>query len=55
MTKQFENPVENKVEENASTGTSAQKRIDKVAQELAVKPSKTIKNFDQENSKPFSK
>jgi hypothetical protein len=54
MTKQFENPIETKVEED-TPDTSAQKRIQKVAEELAVKPAKTVKNFDQENSKPFSK
>jgi hypothetical protein len=55
MAEQFVNPVETKVQDKTVADTSAQKRIDKVAEQLALKPAKTEKHFDKENSNPFSK
>jgi hypothetical protein len=43
------------VQDKTVSDTSARKRIDKVAEELAVKPAKTEKHFDKENNNLFSK
>jgi hypothetical protein len=55
MTKQFQNPVETKVENESKTDTSTQKKIDGIADNAAAKPAKTEKKYDTDNSQLFSK
>jgi hypothetical protein len=55
MTKQFQNSVETKVENQSTTDTSAQKKIDSVAEKAAEKPAKTQQKYDTDNNQLFSK
>jgi hypothetical protein len=48
MPKQFENPVETKLEDETVSDASAQKRIDRVAEKAAEKPAKTVKKFEKD-------
>jgi len=55
MPEQFENPNETKVEEETVSNPSAKQVIDRVAQQAAVKSTKTVQKFDKENSNLFTK
>jgi hypothetical protein len=55
MAQQFVNEKEEKVEDETVSTETPQQRIDRVANELAMKPSRTEKKFDNENSTPFNK
>jgi hypothetical protein len=55
MPKQFVHENSVKVEKETVANETAQQRIDRVANELAVKPARTEKKFDKENSNLFSK
>jgi hypothetical protein len=55
MPEQFENPKEVKVKDEIVADETAKQKIDHVAGELAAKPAKTEKKFDQENSVLFTK
>ena len=55
MPQQFVNQKEEKVEDKTVSSEAPQQKIDRVANELAVKPARTEKKFDEENSKMFSK
>ena len=55
MPQQFVNQKEEKVEDETVSTETPQQKIERVANELAIKPAKTEKKFDEENSKMFSK
>ena len=55
MPEQFVNQKEEKIADETVSSETPQQKIDRVANELAVKPAKTEKKFDQENSKIFLK
>jgi hypothetical protein len=55
MAKQFQNPVETKVENETATGSSAQQKIDSIADKAAAKPAKTEQKYDKNNNQLFSK
>ena len=55
MEKQFENPQEAKLAEENDTNDSSQKRIDRIAEKAAEKPTKVQQHFDKENSNLFTK
>lgn len=55
MPQQFVNQKEEKVENETVSNETPQQRIDRVANELAVKPARTEKKFEKENSNIFSK
>ncbi len=55
MPQQFVNEKEDKVEDETVSTETPQQRIDRVANELAVKPARTEKKFDKENSNLFTK
>jgi hypothetical protein len=55
MPKQFENPEEVKLEDETVSNTSAQERIDRVAEKAAQKPAKTEQHYDKDNNNLFSK
>jgi hypothetical protein len=55
MPEQFVNQKEEKVEDKTVSNETAQQKIDRVANELAVKPARTEKKFDKENSNLFTK
>ena len=55
MTKQFENPEVEKLEDQTVSTISAQKRVDRVADKAAEKPAKTEQKFDKDNTNLFSK
>ena len=47
MPQQFENPEVIKVENETVSDETAQKRIERVAEEAAEKPSRTERDYDQ--------
>jgi hypothetical protein len=55
MPEQFVNQNEEEVQDQAASSETPQQKIDRVADELAVKPARTEKKFEQENRKIFSK
>jgi hypothetical protein len=55
MPEQFVHENSVKVDKETVSNETPQQRIDRVANELAMKPSRTEKKFDKENSTPFSK
>jgi hypothetical protein len=55
MTKQFENPNVEKLEDETVSNLSPKEKIERVADKAAEKPAKTEQKFDQDNSNPFSK
>jgi len=55
MPEQFVNPKAVKVEDDTVSDETAQQKIDRVANELAVKPAKTEQKFDRDNNNLFSK
>jgi hypothetical protein len=55
MTKQFENPQAANIDDKIAPKTSTEKKIDRVAEKAAEKPSKTEQEFDKSNSNLFSK
>ena len=48
MSEQFENPEVKKLEDKTISNPSAQKRIDRIAEEIAEKPAKTEQEYDRE-------
>jgi hypothetical protein len=54
MLKQFESPKAAKLEDEAVSGSSSEKRIEIVAEKAAEKSSKTVQEFDSENRQIFS-
>ena len=55
MPDQFGNVEETKVKDETVTDQSAKEKIDHVADKAAVKGSKTVKDYDKENSNLFTK
>ncbi len=51
----FENPQTEKLEDETETQESANKKVDQIADKLAGKSSKTVKEFDKDNENLFSK
>ena len=50
MPKQFENPEEAKLEEDTIANTSAEKRIERVAETAAEQAAKTEKSYDLDHT-----
>lgn len=50
MQKQFENPEAKKLEDEAVSDTSAEKRIERVAEKAAEQASKTENRYDSEHT-----
>jgi hypothetical protein len=55
MAQQFENPQADKLETKTESDETANKKIDKVAENLAKKPAATEKKFDKEHEELFTK
>jgi hypothetical protein len=55
MAKEFQNPVETKVENETATDTSSKQKVQDIADKAAEKPAKTEKKFDKDNNQLFSK
>ena len=55
MHKQFENPGTTKLTVETVSHASAEKKIDRVAQKVAEKSTKTVQQYDKTNSNLFSK
>jgi hypothetical protein len=55
MPEQFENPETTKLEDETVADASKKKTIDRVAQKAATKSSKTVQQFDKNNSGLFSR
>ena len=55
MANQFQNPAETKVENESTTDTSAQKKVENIADKAAEKPAKTQQKYDTDNNQLFSK
>ena len=55
MPEQFVHENSVKVDKETVSNETPQQRIDRVANELAVKPARTEKKFDKENSTLFTK
>jgi hypothetical protein len=55
MTKQFENPNVEKLEDETVSNISPEKRVERVADKAAEKPAKSEQNYDKKNSNLFSK
>jgi len=50
MPNQFENPEATKLEDETVADTTAQKKIERVADKAAAKPAKTEQKFDKEHT-----
>jgi hypothetical protein len=50
MPEQFENPKATKLEGETVSDATAQKRIDRVAEEAAEKVSHTVKSYDKDHT-----
>ena len=55
MANQFQNPVETKVENESTTDTSTQKKVEIIADKAAAKPAETQQKYDTDNNQLFSK
>jgi hypothetical protein len=55
MPQQFENPNAAKSEDKTPLDTSTEKKIERVAEKAAEKSTKTVQQFDNDNSQLFSK
>jgi hypothetical protein len=55
MTKKFENPNVEKLEDETVSNISPEKRVERVADKAAEKPAKTQQKFDKDNNGLFSK
>jgi hypothetical protein len=50
MPEQFENPEAVKLEDETVSDAAAEKRIGRVAEEAAEKPSNTVKSYDKDHT-----
>jgi hypothetical protein len=50
MARQFENPEETKLEDETASNTTAQKRIERVAEKAAEKSSKGEQRYDEDHN-----
>jgi hypothetical protein len=55
MSKQFENPKTTKLTDETASDASATKKVGSVAQKVAEKSTKTVQQYDKNNSNLFSK
>ena len=55
MAEPFENPQESKVKDEAVVHPSPEERLKREADKLAEKGNKAVKEFDRDNSVPFSR
>jgi hypothetical protein len=55
MTKQFENPNVEKLEDETASNLSPKQQVERVADKAAEKSTKSEQHYDKDNNKLFSK